>query len=68
MCDETFSLQDLMYFVGRVGISSTKVKRNSIPTLIPDLPDHSFAYVVFGDLYIHQNNTAYTICGRFDNG
>ena len=63
-----FLLQGLMYFVGRVGISSTKIKRNSIPSVIAGLPDHSFAYVVFGDFYIEQNTTAYTICGRFDNG
>jgi hypothetical protein len=57
-----------MYYVGRAGISSTKMKRNAFQTVIPGLPSHSFAFVVFGDLQIYQNSTAYTICGRFDNG
>lgn len=57
-----------MSFVGRSGISSIKTKRNSIPFLVPGLPGHQFSYIVFGDLVVKQNATAYTVCGRFDDG
>ena len=56
-----------MTFVSSVQLISIKVKRNQFPNILAGLPNHQFAYVLFGNISIVLSGL-YIFCLRSDDG
>ena len=57
-----------MTYIGSNLLTSLKVKRNQFPNILNGLPNHQFAYIVFGNLSVLRNDSLYTFCSRSDDG